>query len=124
MQQFGGELPRTKRRRKQKADAPLQLVFPYFTGNPIDSWWFRRHVWNAVLKAAGVPRIRIHDIRHTFASLLLQNGESLAYVKDQLGHASIQTTVDVYGHLVPGDNRSAVNRLDDPEGAPALKVAG
>jgi integrase/recombinase XerD len=53
---------------------------------------------------------RIHD-RHTFASLLLQNGESLAYVKDQLGHASIKMTVDVYGHLVPGSNRQAVNRL-------------
>ena len=49
--------------------------------------------------------------RHTFASLLIQNGESLAYVKDQLGHGSIKMTVDVYGHLVPGANRAAVNRL-------------
>jgi len=52
-----------------------------------------------------------HDLRHTFASLLIQRGESLAYVKDQLGHHSIQVTVDLYGHLVPGANRGAVDRL-------------
>ena len=52
-------------------------------------------------------------ILHTFASLLLQQGESSHYVKEQMGHASIQTTVDVYGHLVPGSNRNAVNKLDD-----------
>jgi hypothetical protein len=39
------------------------------------------------------------------------NGESLAYVKDQMGHHSIQITVDTYGHLIPGANRQAVNRL-------------
>jgi integrase len=39
-------------------------------------------------------------------------GESLAYVKGQMGHASIQITVDIYGHLVPGGNRSAVDLLD------------
>lgn len=60
---------------------------------------------------------RFHDIRHTFASLLLQQGESLHYVKEQMGHASIQTTVDVYGHIVPGSNRNAVNKLDDEEAA-------
>jgi integrase len=53
------------------------------------------------------------DLRHTFASLLIQQGESLVYVKEQMGHASIQITVDIYGHLVPGGNRAAVDRLDD-----------
>lgn len=56
----------------------------------------------------------IHALRHTYASLLIANGESLAYVKEQMGHHSIQITVDVYGHLIPGANRQAVNRLDDP----------
>jgi integrase len=51
---------------------------------------------------------------HTFASLLLQQGESPTYVKDQLGHRSIQMTVDVYGHLIPGFNKQAVDKLDDP----------
>ena len=61
--------------------------------------------------------IRVHDLRHTFASLLIQNGESLAYVKEQLGHASIKMTVDTYGHLVPGGNKQAVDRLDGLEEA-------
>ena len=56
---------------------------------------------------------RFHDLRRTFASMLSQNGESLAYVKDQLGHSSIKVTVDIYGHLVPGANRHPVDRLDD-----------
>src|SRR5262249_55513004 len=58
-------------------------------------------------------KIRFHDLRHTFASLLLQQGESPQYVKEQMGHHSIQITVDIYGHLIPGANRRAVDRLDD-----------
>jgi integrase len=58
-------------------------------------------------------QIRIHDLRHPFASLLIQQGESLAYVKDQMGHHSIRVTVDVYGQLVPGGNKAAVDKLDD-----------
>jgi integrase len=58
-------------------------------------------------------RVRFHDLRHTFASLLIAQGESLAYVKEQMGHSSIQVTVDIYGHLVPGGNRQAVDKLDD-----------
>ncbi|MGA7104625.1 MAG: tyrosine-type recombinase/integrase, partial [Candidatus Deferrimicrobiaceae bacterium] len=51
---------------------------------------------------SGLRQIRFHDLRHTFASWLIANGESLAYVKDQMGHHSIQITVDTYGHLIPG----------------------
>jgi integrase len=69
-----------------------------------------RH-FHKCLQKAGLRRIRFHDLRHTFASLLIQNGEPLTYVKEQLGHSSIKITVDVYGHLVPGANRQAVNRL-------------
>jgi integrase len=43
----------------------------------------------------------------------LAQGESIAYVKDQLGHSSIQLTVDTYGHLIPGANKKAVDRLSD-----------
>jgi integrase len=66
-----------------------------------------------LLTDAKLRWIRFHDLRHTYATLLIAQGESLAYVRDQLGHHSIQITVDTYGHLVPGGNRQAVDRLDD-----------
>ena len=67
-----------------------------------------------ILKAAGLPRhFSPHSLRHTFASLLLQHGESPAYVQRQLGHASIQLTVDTYGRWLPMGNKAAVDRLDD-----------
>jgi len=72
-----------------------------------------RKLFNRLLTDAKMRRVRFHDLRHTFASLLLQNGESPAYVKEQMGHSSIQLTVDIYGHLVPGGNRQAVDKLDD-----------
>ena len=65
-----------------------------------------------LVRARHQQRIRFHDLWHTFVSLSLQNGESLAYVKEQMGHHSIKVTVDIYGHLVPGSNKAAVDRLD------------
>jgi integrase len=66
-----------------------------------------------MLDKAKLRDMRFHDIRHSFASLLLSNGESPVYVKEQLGHSSIQMTVDIYGHLIPSSNRQAVNALDE-----------
>src|SRR5262245_17333895 len=72
-----------------------------------------RKMFNRLLTAAKLRRVRFHDLRHTFASLLIQQGEGLAYIRDQLGHSSIKVTVDIYGHLVPGGNRQAVDKLDE-----------
>ncbi|MBU4233713.1 MAG: site-specific integrase [Proteobacteria bacterium] len=88
-------------------------VFINEAGQVLDEGNLRRRVFYPALAKAGMRHIRIHDLRHTYASILIQNGESLAYVRDQLGHSSIQITVDIYGHLVPGANRQAVARLDD-----------
>ncbi len=55
--------------------------------------------------------MRFHLLRHTFASRLLQNRESPAYVKEQLGHHSIQVTVDIYGHLFPGGEQGGCGPL-------------
>ena len=74
-----------------------------------------RRIFKKILVKAGIRKMRLHDIRHTFASLLLSRGESPVYVKEQLGHSSIQMTVDIYGHLIPGSNRGAVNQLDSPQ---------
>lgn len=72
-----------------------------------------RNIWKRMLDKAKLRDMRFHDIRHTFASLLLSNGESPVYVKEQPGHSSIQMTVDIFGHLIPSSNRQAVNALDD-----------
>ena len=61
-----------------------------------------------------------HSLRHSFASLLLQQGESPAYVQRQLGRASIQLAVDTYGRWLPAGNQGAVNRLDDPSGSKVI----
>jgi integrase len=95
-----------------KGEVP-ELVFLNGVGRLVDHGNLRGRIFYKALEKAGLRRIRIHDLRHTFASLLIQNGESLAYVKDQLGHHSIQITVDIYGHLVPGANKQAVAKLDD-----------
>jgi hypothetical protein len=75
----------------------------------------RDRVFYGLLIKAKLRKVRFHDLRHTFASLLLQNGESPVYVKEQMGHSSIQVTVDLYGHLIPGGNKQAVDRLDGGE---------
>jgi len=92
-----------------------EWVFINGMGRPIRARDFRSRIWRKLLAAAGLRYIRIHDLRHTFTSLLIQQGESLAYVKAQLGHHSIYITVDTYGHLVLGGNKAAVDRLDGLE---------
>ena len=62
-----------------------------------------------MLDAAGAVIARLEAVALRW---LLQNSESIVYVTDQLGHHSIKVTVDVYGHLVPGANKAAVDRLD------------
>jgi len=77
-----------------------------------------RRVFVRLLKRATLPlHFSPHCLRHTFASLLLQQGESPVYVQRQLGHASIKLTVDTYGKWLPMGNKAAVDRLDDPSGS-------
>jgi integrase len=80
-------------------------------GQRVDMQNVKNRVFHKCLEKAGLRRIRFHELRHTYATLLLMQGESPAYVKDQLGHSSIKMTVDIYGHWIPGANRQAVNRL-------------
>ena len=91
----------------------IEWINPNANGNFLDINNWRKRVFYAALKKAKLPQVRVHGMRHTYASLLIQAGESLAYVRDQLGHYSIKVIVDTYGHLVPGGNKDAVDRLDD-----------
>jgi integrase len=61
-----------------------------------------------VCKAAGLEIRNPHDLRHTYATILLMAGMSPAYVQRQLGHSSISITVDIYGHWVPGEGRAGL----------------
>jgi integrase len=72
---------------------------------------FRNRVFGEACDAAKIRRRPLHHTRHTFASILLTNGETLKYVSSQLGHSSIRITADTYGHLEVGANRAAMDRL-------------
>lgn len=60
-----------------------------------------------------LKKIRIHDFRHSHASLLINNGEDYLVVKERLGHASITTTIDTYSHLYPSKQKDLEDKLDD-----------
>jgi integrase len=96
-----------------KNDISDELVFRSPEGTILDPDNLYHRMFLPVLAKAGIRKIRLHDLRHTFGSLLLQNGASIVYVKEQMGHSSIQVTVDTYGHLIPGANVSFVDRLDE-----------
>ena len=65
------------------------------------------------LKAADLPRVRFHDLRHTNASLRLENGENIKYIQTQLGHANPTVTLNVYAHLMNATNQEAACRLEN-----------
>jgi integrase len=91
----------------------LDLVFPNEAGEPINySNMVRRHFLPA-LKAAGLPRIRFHDLRHTNVSLRLEEDQKIKYIQVQLGHSSPTVTLNVYAHLMKPTNQAAACRLEN-----------
>ena len=93
-------------------DISKDLVFSSPDGRILDPDNLYHRYFVPVLAKSGIRKIRLHDLRHTFGSLLIQSGASIVYVKEQMGHSSIQVTADIYGHLIPGANVSYVDRLD------------
>jgi integrase len=89
-----------------------ELVFTREDGAPLHperiSTMFLRHG-----AAAGLPRIRVHDMRHTWASLALGAGVSPKIVSERLGHASVGFTLDVYSHVIPGLQQDAAQTVAD-----------
>ena len=86
-------------------------VFASRAGTPLDS----RNVTQALqalLSRLGLPRQRFHDLRHAYATLMLEDGEELAVVSRSLGHADLSTTADVYAHLTPAILERAAARMD------------
>lgn len=77
-------------------------VFQGLDGKHLRRSWFLEAVWYPALDRAGVERRpRIHDLRHSHASWLIAQGVGLPVIQRRLGHESIKTTIDAYGHLAP-----------------------
>ena len=90
----------------------LNLVFPNSNGNYQSADNLAKRRFLPALNRAGIDKIRFHDLRHTYASLLLANGAPMKYVQHQLGHSSITMTMDLYTHLLPEVNDKCVNLLN------------
>jgi len=77
------------------------LVFPSSRGTPLNANNFYKRKFKPALKAAEIEdNVRWHDLRHTYGSLKLEQGANVYYIQRQMGHSSIQVTVDIYGHLL------------------------
>jgi integrase len=95
----------------------IGYLFPAFT---------QRVIQRALERACRAAKVRIrspHDLRHTYATILLMDHYSPAYVQKQLGHHSITMTVDVYGHWIPGEGRRDLRKTLTGGKSPDLGLA-
>jgi len=88
------------------------LVFTSIEGNPLDPSVLS-HDFARIVKRAGLDNVRFHDLRHTFASLMLLRGAKPKVISEALGHASVAFTMDVYSHIIEGMQEDAMALLDE-----------
>lgn len=91
---------------------PLDLVFATDVGLPLTSGWVRKSFYR-LLDDLGLPRIPLHGLRHTMATLMLAAGEHPKVVSERLGHSSPSFTLTVYSHVMPGMHEGASRRLEE-----------
>lgn len=89
-----------------------ELVFCHYDGKPYQPDSIS-HAWLKLSRRTGLQKIRLHDARHSFATIHLGMGTHPKIVQEMLGHASIKTTLDTYSHVTPGLEQAAANRFDD-----------
>jgi integrase len=89
------------------------LVFTTEVGTPINPSNLRQRSLAPLLKKAGLPHIRFHDLRHTCATLLLSKGVHPKFVQELLGHATIAITLDTYSHVLPGMGDQTATAMED-----------
>ena len=104
---------------EQEKESPKTKEFPEWLfinsiGGNVDVNNWRQRVFNKALAKAKSRKIRIHDLRHTYATLRIAKGDNVADVSNQLGHHSVKLTMDVYYHWMPGKKKEEVDALDDP----------
>jgi len=88
------------------------LVFGSLEGNSLDPSVLS-HDFARVVKRAGLENVRFHDLRHTFASLMLFKGAKPKVISEALGHASVAFTMDIYSHIIEGMQSDAMALLDE-----------
>jgi len=86
------------------------LIFCQKDGSPLDADNLYHRDFHRILKRSGIRRIRIHDLRHTFASILIAAKHSPKYIQNQMGHGSIQITMDLYCHLMEEVHEGAADK--------------
>jgi len=91
------------------------LVFSHLEGKPLLPNTVT-HAWIKLVRRTGMKGIRLHDARHTHASIMLKQGTHPKIVQERLGHSSIQITLDTYSHVVPGLQEAAATRFDEAFG--------
>jgi integrase len=89
------------------------LVFSTTIGTAVDAQNVVNRHFKPMLRRAGLPDIRWHDLRHTCATLLLSRGTHPTYVQKLLGHASVQLTLDRYSHWMPSMGKHTANAMDE-----------
>ena len=89
-------------------------VFTSPAGGPLRRGNFRTRVWLPAVAEAGLKGLRFHDLRHTHVAMLIAAREHPKVIQSRLGHASIRTTLDVYGHLMDGLDEAAAEALAPP----------
>ena len=92
----------------------LGLVFPSPRGALLNDDNFRHRVFRPAVRRTVVTGLRFHDLRHTYAVLMVAAGAHPKYLQAQMGHSSIRVTLDLYGHLFPDANRGVLDALTTP----------
>jgi integrase len=110
---FGAHLAQRARDRGE-APKPKDYVFTAPKGGPLRRDLLLKRILRPAADRAGLPPgLRVHDLRHTSVSLLIQLGAHPKVIQERLGHSSITVTMDVYGHLFPSLAEALTERLDD-----------
>jgi integrase len=102
-----------KRNALKNGNPVSEFVFSGADGELLNRDWVRKAL-NDCTERAGLRRIRIHSMRHSYATIRLMKGHNVGDVSYQLGHSSIKITYDVYAHWMPGQFKSEVDELDTP----------
>lgn len=106
---------RKKETLKRGWKEPPEWLFYNEVGGMIDGDNLRRRTFNKALEKAELRHIRMHDLRHTYATLRISKGDNVQDVSKQLGHHPVKLTLDTYAHWMPGSNRNQVDELDATE---------